>query len=45
MIPRFAIFKTSTCDPTDPLEPEVTGRCLLVSWFGVVIELSIGRRS
>lgn len=43
MIPRIRFYETMSCDPTIDEEPDVRGRCLVFSWLGIVIELSIGR--
>jgi hypothetical protein len=44
MIPRFLIVTVSSCDPTDEFERGVSGRGVVISWLGFVVEVSVGRR-
>lgn len=43
LFPRLMVLSASSIDPTDAAEPEVTGVAFIFSWFGLVVEISLGR--
>lgn len=41
--PRVGVYRATTCDPTRLAAPSASGLCLVLSWLGVLIEVTLAR--